>query len=90
MPLDIQERLMDFISQQYRIDKSDIDLEGNLVDQGVIDSFGFVEMATFLEKELSVVIANDQVNTQNFGSIRRIVDFVETLAGLPAHGSPCC
>ena len=74
-----QDKLLDFISQQFSIDKDDINLEGSLVDQGVIDSFGFVEIATFLEQEYSIVITDAQLNRENFGSVTKIVNFVEAV-----------
>lgn len=76
MASDVREKLLDFISQHFRIPKDHIDPEVSLVDQGVIDSFGFIEIVSFLEAELSIVIADDQINRDHFGSVSRIVAFV--------------
>ena len=45
MASEIQEQLLDFISRNFRIPKDNIDPEASLVDQGVIDSFGFIRGA---------------------------------------------
>lgn len=76
---EIQAVLLDFIVQQYRIDKNAIDLEQNLVDMGVIDSFAFVEIATFLEKHFSITIADREINVDNFSTISGVVALVRCL-----------
>jgi acyl carrier protein len=80
MASEIREKLLDFISQQFRIPKDDIDPDTSLVDQGVIDSFGFVEIVSFLEAQLPIVIADEQINRDHFGSVNRIVAFVTAAA----------
>ena len=76
MDSDIQERLLDFVSQHFRIPKNEIDPEVSLVDQGVIDSFGFIEIVSFVEAEFPIVVADDQITREHFGSVSRIVAFV--------------
>lgn len=76
---EIQAVLLEFITQQYRIDINDIELEQNLVDMGVIDSFAFVEIAAFLEKQFSIVVADNDINVENFGTISGIISFVRNL-----------
>jgi acyl carrier protein len=77
----IQNKLLDFISEHFRIPRTEIDPESSLVDQGVIDSFGFVEIVAFLEETFGISIADEQINGENFGSVRRIVDFVTAVSG---------
>jgi acyl carrier protein len=90
MATEIQEKLMDFISQHFRIPKSQIDPEASLVDQGVIDSFGFIEIVSFLEGEFPIVVADEQITRDHFGSVSRIVAFVTaaTEAALRTRESP--
>ena len=82
--------MLDFISQHFRIPKDEIDPEVSLVDQGVIDSFGFIEIVSFLEAEFPIVIADDQINRDHFGSVSRIVAFVTAAseAALRTRESP--
>jgi acyl carrier protein len=85
MASDIQEKLLDFISQRFRIPRGEIDPDTSLVDQGVIDSFGFIEIVSFLETEFSIAIPDDQINRDHFGSVNRIVDFVTTALPVTLH-----
>jgi acyl carrier protein len=90
MASDVREQLLDFISQHFRIPKDRIDPEVSLVDQGVIDSFGFIEIVSFLEAEFPLVIADDQINRDHFGSVSRIEAFVTGAldAASPAREPP--
>lgn len=73
---DIQNKLLDFIARTFMVDAQDINLEKSLIDEGIIDSFGLVEIATFIESELSMVVEEDEMIRDNFGSVLRIVDFI--------------
>ncbi len=90
MSSQVQDTLLDFISEHFRITRTEIDPETSLVDEGVSDSFGFVEIVAFLEEAFHVAIADEQINGENFGSVRRIVNFVTALSGpaVHAHESP--
>lgn len=90
MSSEVQDKLLDFISEHFRIPRNTIDSEASLVDQGVIDSFGFVEIVAFLEETFNIAIADEQINGENFGSVRRIVDLVATVSesAFQAHKPP--
>ena len=75
MSADIKDQLLDFICDQFKIGKDEINTEESLVDQGVIDSFGFVEISEFLERSLSIRVTEDMITPENFGSIEKIVVF---------------
>lgn len=75
----VQKALLEFIIDNYRIEESDIDIDSSLVDQGVIDSLAFVEIAAFLEKTFGITIAEEQITPGNFGSILKIVAFVQSM-----------
>ena len=86
----VQDKLLDFISVHFRIPRNEIDPNESLVDQGVIDSFGFVEIVGFLEQTFNLSIADEQINGENFGSVKRIVDFLNASSesALAAHEPP--
>jgi acyl carrier protein len=54
----------------------------SLLRGGAIDSMGVLEIVTFLESELGVVLHDDDVSTENFESIDAITGLVaRRLAG---------
>ena len=72
----IQESLLNFLSQQFLVEKEDIDLDKSLVDTGIIDSMGLIEISAFLQKEYDFRITEEMMTRNNFGSVIRLVDFV--------------
>lgn len=81
----VQDKLLDFISEHFQMPRNEIDPEMSLVDQGVIDSFGFVEIVAFLEEAFDIAIADERINGDNFGSVERIVTFVTALSPSPTR-----
>jgi len=50
--------------------------ETDLLETGVLDSLGFVELVFYLEKEFGAKITLDQVEIDNFRSVERIAAFL--------------
>lgn len=74
---EIQNNFLDFISHNFFVEKEEIDLEKSLMDEGIIDSFGLIEIASYIEKEYSINVQQDQVTRENFGSVVKIVNFIK-------------
>ncbi len=69
--------LLNFITKNFMVEKEDIDLEKSMIDEGIIDSFGLVEIATFIENEYHFTITEDKMIRDNFGSVNKIVNFIK-------------
>ena len=76
MSKEVQEGLLDFIAENFFVEKDEISLDKSLVDEGIIDSMGLIEIVAYLEDKFSIVVHEDQMNRENFGSIVKIVKFV--------------
>lgn len=72
----VQSQLIEFLCRQFWVEESDIELEESLVDTGIIDSMGLIEIASFIEKQFSFKVTEEMMNRSNFGSVIKIVDFV--------------
>jgi acyl carrier protein len=55
----------------------------NLLESGVIDSLGVLELVTFLQQEFSLQVDDDELTPENFQSIQSIAQFVEQRRQLP-------
>jgi acyl carrier protein len=73
----IKEQLLDFICRQFLVDPEDIDVNKSLVDTGIIDSMGLIEISSFIQHNFCFTVAEDKMNRKNFGSVNLIVDFIE-------------
>lgn len=77
--MDLKSKLMEFLCKNFMVEAAEIDLDVSLVDQGIIDSFGLIEISAFIEEELNVRIAEEQITRANFGSFNKIISFMQTL-----------
>ena len=73
----IQEDLLGFLCRQFFVDHEDIELDKSLIDTGIIDSMGLIEITSYIKKDYSITVTKDQMNRQNFGSVLKIVDFID-------------
>ncbi len=51
-------------------------VDADLYENGVLDSMAFVELLAFLEKEFEIKVGLDDLEIDNFRTIRKIVKFV--------------
>jgi len=76
MTQDVQEKLLDFLTRNFMVERQEIDLSKSLVDEGVIDSFGLIEISTFMESEFGISVKEDDMIRSNFGSVLKMVEFI--------------
>jgi acyl carrier protein len=66
-----------FIVQQFPLARRrNISDNDNLLETGVIDSLGVLEIVTFLREEFSLEVEDDELTPENFQSISSIAGFV--------------
>jgi len=68
-------RIRKFLAQQFPATKN-VGNEDPLLGNGLIDSLGILEVVTFLEKEFSIIVSDEELLPENFGSIHSLSDFV--------------
>jgi acyl carrier protein len=50
--------------------------DDSLIESGVFDSLGILELVAYIEKEFALQLRDEDVSPENFGSIRRVAGFV--------------
>jgi acyl carrier protein len=73
---EIQGMLLDFISATFIVDRVEIDINKSLVQTGVIDSIGLLEISAFIEKAFSLRVVEHDMTRENFGSVVQMARFV--------------
>jgi acyl carrier protein len=48
-----------------------------LLESGIVDSLGVLDIVTFIESEFGVTVADEDLVREHFGSIARIAAYVE-------------
>jgi acyl carrier protein len=80
---DILSRVRTFIEENFlfRADASDLSDTDSLLESGVMDSTGVLEIVAFLESEFSVEMKDAEIVPENLDSISSITAYLErTLA----------
>ena len=75
----VRDRVREFMFEKFPLAKSrSLDDSASLLDEGILDSLGVLELVTFLQEELSVAVEDDDLVPENFASIDAIVQFVDS------------
>jgi acyl carrier protein len=77
----IQTRVHHYILENlmFTDDESQLPVDASLLEQGIIDSTGVLEVVMFLEESFGVAVDDTQMLPQNFDSVARITAFVQRL-----------
>ena len=75
---EIENRVRTFIRDNFmfREDRAELSDSESLIEAGLIDSTGVLELVAFLESQFSIQIADADIVPANLDSIRSIVAYV--------------
>ena len=75
----IEQEIRQFIIDNFLFGEPETELsnDDSLLDQGIIDSMGVLELVTFLEDKYEVEIPDDELVPTNLDSVNRLVQFVQ-------------
>jgi acyl carrier protein len=78
MSNDAAQRIRDFIVESFLLgDAQGFDVHASLVDSGVLDSTGVMEVVDFLEETFSITIEPEDLTVDNLDSVDRLARLVE-------------
>ncbi len=76
-PTEILNSVTEFIYGQFPLAKKKaISNTESLLDSGVVDSMGILEVVTFIESNYSIQLSDEEVMADNFESIQSISDLI--------------
>ncbi len=79
---DIEGMVIEFICRNFMVSNPDsICRSKSLIDQGIIDSFGLIEIAAFMDSKFSVTVEDMDMHSGNFGSVISMTDFIAKKLG---------
>ncbi len=73
----MKEEIQKFIVDTLLHNKSELSDNHSLFDDGLIDSFGLIQLITFLENKFDVSIDMSDISIENFDTINQIVKFIK-------------
>lgn len=75
--MDIKESLRQFITTNFYVpDPSALADGASLLDQGIIDSTGVLELTAFLESKFGIKVEDDELVPENLDSIANLEGYV--------------
>lgn len=81
--METRQRVIEFIVNNYLFgDESRVPADSeSLLESGIIDSTGILELIEFLEADLGISVAEDETVPENLDSIANLTAFVERKSG---------
>lgn len=79
MQTDIEQKVRQFITDNFlfREDRASLTDSESLLEAGVIDSTGVLELVAFLESEFGLAVGDAEIVPENLDSISRIAGYVD-------------
>lgn len=74
---DITNQVQKFISQEFLVEfNNGINTQTDLFESEIIDSFGFIELITFIETQFDMKLDDDDIASPEIGSVDGIVSMI--------------
>jgi acyl carrier protein len=70
----------------FGIDTSQLTEDDSLLEKGIVDSAGILDLVAWVEETFRVSIDDMEITPENFDSIQRIVDFIQRKQQIAATG----
>jgi acyl carrier protein len=75
----INTRIHNFLLEKFPLAKKrDVKDSDELLESGVIDSLGILDLVNFLEEQFSITVVDDELVPENFRTVECMVAFVES------------
>lgn len=77
--MELEKKIKGYILENYLFtdDESQLASEDSLLERGIIDSTGILEVIMFLEDEFGVKVDDDEMVPENLDSVANLVAFVQ-------------
>lgn len=82
----IVERARAYVLENFLYARTDVQLTDTdqLLERGIIDSMGVLELISFVQEEFSVQVSDSDVTEENFGTLSGIARYILSKRGVPA------
>ena len=75
----IENDIREFVTENFLFGRTNVSLDGDdsLLEEGLIDSTGVLELVTFIEDRFDVTVEDEELVPENLDSINRLITFIE-------------
>lgn len=76
--LSVADELIGFIRENFIAGRSDAEIgfDDSLIDGGIIDSTGVLELVTFIEERYGISVEDEELIPENLDSVKNLVAFL--------------
>lgn len=80
--MEVNEQIRSFIVHNFYVPATDrLDDEDSLLERGIVDSTGVLEVVGFIEETLGVTVEDGELSLENLDSVARIAAYVRRKRG---------
>lgn len=72
----VRQQIHDYIHTNFLFGTGELDDGASLIDEGVLDSTGVLEMVLFVEETLGLQVPDADVRPEHFGSVDALTTYV--------------
>ncbi len=71
------ESILDYLKSSVVLNPFEvIPVDQSLLESGVLDSYGIMDLITFIEREFGLTIPNEDITREKMGSIRKMASYI--------------
>ena len=79
-----EDRIRDYITKQFPLARArGVRSEEPLLENGILDSLGILDLVTYLEEEFGISVDDEELVPDNFQNIKRLASFVSEKQNAP-------
>lgn len=78
---DFKAKLMEYLTSNFEVDDDDIEDDTPLFSSSLLDSFGMIDLVSFIEKTAGVKFETLDLHMDNVDSVDKILAFVASKKG---------
>ena len=75
-PDEVAKMIQGYIAESFVLDDDELSPETSLIESGIVDSTGIVEIVSFLEETFEIELDDDELVAENLDSVSRLTRFV--------------
>ena len=81
---DTGSKILNYLEDEALVDIANIRMDQNLLADGFIDSYGFIEMITFLERECGCKLTDEDIQNPGVTSVNGLIAIIDARVGKAA------
>lgn len=82
------QRIRNFLAENFTLSDDGFTLgdDASLLEAGIVDSTGVLEVIMFVEETFEIEVADDEIVPDNFDSVEKMVAYIESKMGACVDG----